>query len=185
MTDSSSDDPFGGTHTDSDEDYAPTRTKTRNQQHNLTLFNSSSSEFSEDEAEDLAGISNEPGPSQRTPQPGKKRLQRKVLWKKNIRKLKRAEGKSYVNTAGSVVAQKTLGENCNCPRKCFDKIGEGCQVIFTEFYKLSSKNLQDSYLYGLMKRRAVERKRPRTGDRQSKVSSYVYLVISKIEYFLT
>lgn len=181
MPDSSSDDPYSGTHTDSDEDYTPTRTKTTNRRFNLTLDN----DYSSESADDLAETPNEPGPSQRTPQTGKKRLQRKVLWKKNVRKLKRTEGKCYVNTVGSVVAEKTLGENCNCTRKCFDKIGEGCESIFTEFYKLPSKNLQDSYLYGLIKRRAVERMRPRLGCRQSKASSYIYSVLSKFVYFST
>nr|CAH7737617.1 unnamed protein product [Callosobruchus chinensis] len=78
--------------------------------------------------------------------------------------------------AGSVVTGKTQGENCNCPKKCFDKIGEDVGLIFSEFYKLPSKNLQDSYLYGLMKRKHVERTRPRSGSRQPKVSSYVYAV---------
>lgn len=186
MSDSSSDDPYGGTHTDSDEDYIPTRTKTTNHKLNLTFLEILSSESAQEEPEHLAETSNEPGvpgPSHRTPQTGKKRLQRKVLWKKNVRKLKRTEGKIYVNTAGSEVAEKTLGENCNCTRKCFDKIGEGAEVIFTEFYKLSSKNLQDSYLYGLIKRAPVERRRPRAGCRQSKVSSYVYSVIFKFQYF--
>lgn len=73
--------------------------------------------------------------------------------------------------------QKTLGQKCNCSKKCFDKIGDGCEVIFAAFYKLSTKDLQDSYLYGLMKMMSIERHRPRDGSRQSKAASFVYSVI--------
>ncbi|KAL1490118.1 hypothetical protein ABEB36_012859 [Hypothenemus hampei] len=77
---------------------------------------------------------------------------------------------------GSLVAKKTQRENCKCSKKCFEKI-RGCyDLIFTQFYKLPSKNLQDSYLYGLMKRKFIERKRSRTGSRQSKTSTYIYTV---------
>nr|CAH7753680.1 unnamed protein product [Callosobruchus chinensis] len=165
------DDPFGGTHTDSDEDYTPIMTSNRKSNLKYT-FSESSSESAGDSVEGT----NEPEASQSAPQLGRKRLQRKALWKRNIRKLKRTEGKSYLNMAGSVVTGKTQGENCNCPKKCFDKIGEDVGLIFSEFYKLPSKNLQDSYLYGLMKRKHVERTRPRSGSRQPKVSSYVYAV---------
>lgn len=183
MSDSSIDDPFAATHTDSDENYTPAaENRTTNRFNNTTLLDSSESD------EDLAETFNEagvPGPSNKTPQTGRKRLQRRVLWKRNIIKSRRAEGKSYVNTAGTVVAEKTLGEPCNCSKKCFDKIGEGCRLIFAAFYNLPSKNLQDSYLYGLIKRRPVKRKRPRVGCRESRLSSFVYTVISIFKYFLT
>nr|CAH7730577.1 unnamed protein product [Callosobruchus chinensis] len=119
-----SDDPFGGTHTDSDEDYTPIMTSNRKSNLKYT-FSESSSESAGDSVEGT----NEPEASQSAPQLGRKRLQRKALWKRNIRKLKRTEGISYLNMAGSVVTGKTQGENCNCPKKCFDKIGEDVGLI--------------------------------------------------------
>lgn len=169
MSDSSRENSFGGTHTDTDEDYVPS---SNNYHVSDTLLSHSESN------EEIAGASNvaEPGPSHTVPQTGRKRLERKLLWKRNIRKSLRTKGKSYINTAGSVVAEKKLERKCNCRKKCFNKIGEGCEAIFNEFYKLPTKSLQDSYLYGLMKRKLVKRRRPRAGTSQPRTSSYIYSV---------
>ncbi|KAK4882471.1 hypothetical protein RN001_005790 [Aquatica leii] len=68
-----------------------------------------------------------------------------------------------------------MGENCNCKLKCFVNIGpEGCKAIYTNFYGISSKDLQDAYLYGLIKRDSVNRQRPRSGEGQAKSSTYLY-----------
>lgn len=141
------------------------------------------SESSSDSDGDSAEESNQPEPSHRIPQSGRKRLQRKLLWQRTVNKMKRTEGKTYINTAGSAVAEKTQGERCNCAKRCFEKIGDGCETIFTEFYKLPSKNLQDSYLYGLMKKKVIERRRPRMDNRQPKASTFVYWVSKNIFFY--
>ncbi|KAB0801693.1 hypothetical protein PPYR_03879, partial [Photinus pyralis] len=64
------------------------------------------------------------------PQVGKKRLRRPSLWNRNIRKVNRTLGRSYTSTTG----RKKIGENCNCKSKCFEKIGEGCNLIFLHYF---------------------------------------------------
>lgn len=177
MSDSeiSIDDPFSGTHTDSDEDFIPETKKNARPNLNTELSESSSDKDMSQENESY--VKEQPGTSRETPQVGKKRLQRKCLWKRNIRKVKRVKGKSYTNTTGLLVPEKKIGENCNCKLKCFDKIGEeGCNQIFANFYSILSKDLHDAYLYGLIRRRLVARKRPRSGDGQEKMSSFSYVV---------
>lgn len=150
-SDISIDDPFCGTHTDSDEDYIPENTENIRPNLNTGLSENSSDTdtYQNNENYDEA----QPGTSSATPHIGKKRLHRKSLWPRNIRKVKRTLGKSYTNSSGLVVAEKKLGENCNCKHKCFDKIGEeGCKHIFADFYSISSKDLQDAYLYGCIKK---------------------------------
>ena len=71
-----------------------------------------------------------------------------------------------------------LGEDCNCKLKCFSNISnEERKVIFENFYSLPSKDVQDAYLYGLIKQKIVKRRRPRSGDRPQKDASYDYMVI--------
>lgn len=174
-SDISIEDPYDGTHTDSDEDYIPENEENVRPNLNSDRFQSSSDTDTSQENENYDEA--QPGTSAATPQVGKKRLQRQSLWKRNIRKVKKTLGKSYTNTTGLLVAEKKIGENCNCIKKCFDKIGEeGCNQIFAKFYAISSKDLQDAYLYGLIRRKLVARKRPRSGDGPGKWSSFSYVV---------
>lgn len=71
MSDSSSD-PFGGTHTDFDEDYSPT--STTKQKKNLKFLLKSSSNCAGSSTEASNGL----GPSHFTPQSDLKRLQQKA-----------------------------------------------------------------------------------------------------------
>lgn len=157
-------DPYEGTHTDSDEDYLP-----ENEQPNRLMITSSADEES---------IVNDHQTASNVPQIGKKRLVRRALWKRTIQKTKRVQGEPYVNVAGIEKPGQQIGNNCNCKLRCFDDIGrEGCTAIFRNFYSISSKNLQDAYLYGLITRIEVQRQRSRSGDGQSKTSSFVYKVM--------
>ena len=81
------DDPFMGTHSDTDEDYLPDQGN-----HNLQEAGTSSDSDKE----------NAEPPTNQT-QHGKKRLVHKSSWKRNMQKMKRTKGESYVNTAGHQV----------------------------------------------------------------------------------
>lgn len=171
---SSEHDPYEGTHTDSDEDYVPANEEVRN----LTIIqppiNSSSDEESLNSVDE---VENEQQTASNTPQSGKKKLVRKALWKRNIQKTKRVKGEPYVNVTGINKPGQQIGNNCNCKLKCFDDIGhEGCTDIFRNFYGMSSKDLQDAYLYGLITRNIIQRQRPRSGDGHGKTSSFAYKV---------
>lgn len=171
--------PYEGTHTDSDEDYLPGNEEPNRRFH--PLITSSSGEDSVDSLDEIVNdhqpADNEHQTASNTPQKGRKRLVRKALWKRTIQKSKRVQGEPYVNVAGTHKPGKQIGNNCNCKLRCFDDIGqEGCTEIFHNFFRMSTKNLQDAYLYGLLTKIEVQRQRPRSGDGQRKTSTFVYKV---------
>lgn len=177
----SAEDPFAGNHTDSDEEYTPENEVPN--RHNLNIRNlariSTDSSDSEVEAPSTANTK-----LSETPHKGKKRLQRRNMWTRNIRKQSRIHGDEYVGTSGAVVQKKELGPNCECRLKCFQKIDAAMRKkIFDDFYSIPSKELQDSYLYGLIILQPVARHRPRSGDGYVKHVSYNYLVSKNVNYF--
>lgn len=178
-SESSIDDPFSGTHTDTDKDFVPENRRGVPNLNNTELFESSS----DSDPPQAENYTNEQPGTSHGKQVGRKRLQRKSLWSRNIRKEKKTQGKSYTNTANSLVPDKKIGENCNCKNKCFDKIEHiGCNQIFTNFYTIPSKDLQDAYLYGAINRKLVARKRPRSGDGSDKNSSFIHTVSFLVLY---
>jgi len=80
----------------------------------------------------------------------RKRVHRCDTWKKNIRKMKRTMGEKYTSdTTHKEVRKKHLQPiNClKCRQKCSDKISAGQrQMIFEEFYKLSTWEAQTTYI---------------------------------------
>lgn len=161
---------YGSTHMDSGDDFLP---ESENSNLKTRRLSSSSSDDVGDTIEDVQS----PEAAADVPQSGRKKLVRKALWKRNIQKTKRTKGLPYVNTAGVHKPGKQLGNSCLCTLKCFDVIGqENCNKIFHDFYAIPNKDLQDSYLHGLMKRDVVERHRPRSGAGTTKNASFVYKV---------
>lgn len=174
----SASDPYEGTNSDRDEDYLPPQ-----EQPNLRfqLEGISSDEdpinLLDEDPINPDEVENRYQTASNTPQTGKKKLLRKALWRRNIQKNKRVKGEPYVNVAGILKPGQNIGNNCNCKLKCFDNIGhEGCTEIFRNFYAMISKDLQDAYLYGLIEKIEVQRKRPRSGDGHGKNASFVYKV---------
>lgn len=84
-------DPYEGTHTDSDEDYLP-----ENEGPNRLIITSSSDEESVVNDHPTAEIEHQTASN--VPQIGKKRLVRRALWKRTIQKTKRVQGEPFVNT---------------------------------------------------------------------------------------
>lgn len=74
-------------------------------------------------------------------------------------------GESYVTAKGKVVEAKTFkNNNCNCNRKCHEKITlESRKNAFHTFWEIGSFSTQNSFLCGLVKQQAPERRRPRQG----------------------
>ena len=99
-------------------------------------------------------------------------------WTRNANKLKRARGEEYVNRNQQVVPAKTVGQPCKCKRKCFEKVGDDkIKAIFEGFLQLSNKDKQDSYLFSLISRNFIKRRRPRVEDSSTqRSSSYYYRV---------
>ncbi|KAF2352110.1 hypothetical protein FHG87_017137 [Trinorchestia longiramus] len=97
------------------------------------------------------------------------------LWLKSRRKKAILSGQSYTNTRGKVVSSKRIGPNCNCRNKCFHEVNEESRKkIFNGFYNLKSYDEQNSYLYGLIRRHAVLRKRHLNSVKRA--CSYKYYV---------
>lgn len=79
-------------------------------------------------------------------------------WKRNIQKKARTAGTSYVDGKGRVVPERKLGDDCNCRSKCFTKVGNPENIMKT-FYSMESKDIQDTYLQGLIECAAPTRKK--------------------------
>lgn len=114
-----------------------------------------------------------------TPVRPRKRKARPEAWKVSAAKAKRARGESYTSpSTGEVVEAAKQGPPCRCKRKCFDKFSsEELSKIFTCFWELGEKNVQDAYLHGLIRVRKVAR-RPRTPTSSATLrsASNVYVV---------
>ncbi|CAH1954622.1 unnamed protein product [Acanthoscelides obtectus] len=91
---------------------------------------------------------------------GKKRQRTPQAWKRNVRKLERNSGKEYKSSGGKTIEAKQQGFRCDCRKKCFEKFTEmEKDAIFTEFYAMGDKNIQDSYLAALIDVKKVSRRR--------------------------
>lgn len=83
----------------------------------------------------------------------RKRTRKPNMWKKNVRKFKRAKGEEYTNTKGVLVPAKQINTQyqCPCKEKCHEKIKPERQgTLFAKFYEISNFDLQSSYLYSLV-----------------------------------
>lgn len=118
--------------------------------------------------------------SSTTPVRPRKRPRKPELWKKNIARLKRAKGEAYVSlTTGRQVEAAKPGPPCSCKRKCFSKFTDAeREKIFSGFWALGDKSVQDAYLHGLIRVRRVARRRPRVtqSTRSPRDTTFVYVV---------
>ncbi|KAI4468070.1 dna-directed rna polymerases i ii and iii subunit rpabc2 [Holotrichia oblita] len=105
-------------------------------------------------------------------------------YQRSVIKRSRVKGQEYINYKGNVVRAKSIGENCKCKRKCFEKIVEADRLtVFNRLYGLASKDEQDIYLEGLLSFRPVKRRRKQTeefiGSKRNCSFSYCVLVNSE------
>lgn len=120
-----------------------------------------------------------------TPTRPRKRKARPETWKKAVLKTKRVRGEAYISPAsGKEVPAAQQGPPCGCKRKCYQKLftEEERSRIFTCFWELGDKNVQDAYLHGLIRVNKVARRRgssertPRSASYKYVVSLYTYIV---------
>ena len=65
----------------------------------------------------------------------RKRQRQPEKWARVIKKKAHARGERYTNTKGNVTQQKSIGPDCNCKRKCFEKLGnDHISLLFRQFY---------------------------------------------------
>ncbi|XP_066906194.1 FK506-binding protein 5 isoform X4 [Halyomorpha halys] len=98
--------------------------------------------------------------------------------KKEERKRLRNVGKSYVTEKGKFVEEKKFSNpNCNCRKKCFEKISEDTRKnTFDSFWKTGSFTVQNEFLCSLIKLEEPKRHRPKGGARAAKSTTKYYYV---------
>ena len=109
---------------------------------------------------------------------GKKRLRYEDEWKRKKRKLKKDKGESYTTYKGQEQAEKQLVDlTCKCSYRCREKVNEvERERLFKDFYKLGSADVQNKYLYGLIRRKDIRRRtRAATKPRSHTISYHVRL----------
>lgn len=98
-----------------------------------------------------------------------------ATWKRNIKKTCIAEGKSYVNWKGVNVGPRQTGPNCHCKFKCFEKVSEEKRkVVLKNFNEIGDKQMQTTYLGGLIETTNVARVRAKTRERKSRSCVHKY-----------
>ena len=100
---------------------------------------------------------------------GRKRLRHEPNWARNRQKKRKDEGKAYATYHGkgkSVDKKKLVLVSCKCKFNCNARVNVQERMrIFKDFYKLSSHNEQNKYLFGLISRSSPSKKtkaNPRT-----------------------
>jgi hypothetical protein len=79
----------------------------------------------------------------------RKKVRREETWKRNVRKLQRSKGETYVSCKGNTVKEKCVQAiDCsNCRFKCTIKISEDDRKkIFESYYKLASYERQRDFV---------------------------------------
>lgn len=95
----------------------------------------------------------------------------------------RNSGKEYLTKTGVRKAGKKIENfDCGCPKKCVTLFTENeRKAIFESFWNLKDFNLQNSYLFALVQKTTVSRKRPKDGSRAGKKVSFKYFIKSSIK----
>lgn len=96
-----------------------------------------------------------------------------IEWHKQKQKRLRIAGLEYINANGKVVPPKQPGPDCNCRRRCFQKVPEEIRLkTFQGFYSMKTHDEQNAYLFGLMRQVDVKRKRVKTSSRRTCTFEY-------------
>ncbi|KOB76069.1 Uncharacterized protein OBRU01_06377 [Operophtera brumata] len=103
----------------------------------------------------------------------KRRTRNPEEWHKQKQKRLRIAGLEYINANGKVVPPKQPGSDCNCRRRCFQKVPEEIRLkTFQGFYSMKTHDEQNAYLFGLMRQVDVKRKRVKSSSRRTCTFEY-------------
>lgn len=96
---------------------------------------------------------------------------------KNVRKLRRAAGKEYMNTSGTVIPSKSFRDYaCDCKMKCQNKITvQEKQSFFNLFYDSQSWETQTTLISGAIKCNTIIRRRKGTDISKKQASREFYI----------
>ncbi|KAJ8878997.1 hypothetical protein PR048_019603 [Dryococelus australis] len=94
-------------------------------------------------------------------------------WKREKRKRSIIAGESHISVKGELVLPKKIGADCNCKLKCYKKVDENTrQRLFKGYYSLKTYDEQNAYLFGLIKKQDVKRKKNLESDRRTCTYKY-------------
>ncbi|XP_049888167.1 uncharacterized protein LOC126382375 [Pectinophora gossypiella] len=103
----------------------------------------------------------------------KRRTRNPEEWHKQKQKRLRIAGLEYINANGKIVPPKQPGPDCNCRRRCFQKVPEDIRLkTFQGFYSMKTHDEQNAYLFGLMRQVDVKRKRVKSSSRRTCTFEY-------------
>lgn len=108
---------------------------------------------------------------------GRKRLRHEPNWARNKQKRRKDRGKAYATYHGkgeSVGKKKLIPVACKCQFNCTARVNVEERIrIFKDFYKLSSHDEQNKYLFGLIRRSSPTKKRSKANPRNN---TFIYSV---------
>lgn len=97
---------------------------------------------------------------------GKKRTLNPSVWKRNVTKELRAKGQKCV----SLRKKRVTGPPCKCNLKCFNNVTDKQRLILLNiFNEIGNKEMQDTFLFGLIETKDIIRRRPITNKNQIEV----------------
>ena len=109
---------------------------------------------------------------------GRKHLRYEHLWIRKKRKLQKDGGSAYATYKGEPrSAKQPLAITCRCRLGCAEKIPPNeRKIVFDEFYKLKSHDAQNKYLYGLIRKRSVRRRKASRASTTKRDVTYSYCI---------
>ena len=101
-------------------------------------------------------------------EPSLKRRKNEEEWKKTVSKRRRNTGQEYVaHNTKKVMTARRVGEPCECPKGCFEKLGEeAVRCVFNEYWKMGDFNTQSAYIMTRVKSKDVKETRVGEGSRR-------------------
>uniref|UniRef100_A0A2S2R2A4 Uncharacterized protein n=1 Tax=Sipha flava TaxID=143950 RepID=A0A2S2R2A4_9HEMI len=95
---------------------------------------------------------------------GKKRTLNPSLWKRNVAKELRVKGQECVILRKKIVKKRVTGPPCKCNLKCFNNVTDKQRLILLNIFN-GNKEMQDTFLSGLIEIKEIIRRRPITNEK--------------------
>ena len=115
---------------------------------------------------------------------GRKRKRDEAMWKVNIRKRQRHEGKEYVNVKGKKMRSREIKTKKDCQGKCRFKCStifspSDRQTIFHEFWKLT--DTEKNAFYGNTTDKTIKERQRTTSENSRRKSTIKYYFCKDLE----
>ena len=105
------------------------------------------------------------------------RKRRPEKWEKNVKKVKRNSGQSYVGVTKKLVPERKIGPPCDCKNKCYDKVGrDNIKLLFDKYWAMENHDLQSQYIHKRVTESDAKRSRVKDRESRSKKNQRVHSV---------